>query len=38
MCKNEKRKEKERKEKKVVNYRIETCERVLISTALYQVR
>jgi hypothetical protein len=27
----------ERKEKKLVNYGIETCRRVLISTSLYQV-
>jgi hypothetical protein len=27
-----------RKEKKIVNYKIETCRRVLISTPLYQVR
>jgi hypothetical protein len=33
-CRNEKR--KKRIEKKVVNYRIETCRRVLISTPLYQ--
>jgi hypothetical protein len=31
------RKEKKRNEKKIVNYRIETCRRVLISTPLYQV-
>jgi hypothetical protein len=31
------RKEKKRKEKKIVSHRIETCRRVLISTPLYQV-
>jgi hypothetical protein len=33
LCRNE----KEKKENKLVNYRIETCRRVLISTPLYQV-
>jgi hypothetical protein len=28
---------KEKKENKIVNYRIEACRRVLISTPLYQV-
>jgi hypothetical protein len=33
----EKKRENRRKEKKIVNYRIETCRRVLTSTPLYQV-
>jgi hypothetical protein len=38
LCRNEKRKrKKERKERKIVNYRRRTCKRVLISTPLYQV-
>jgi hypothetical protein len=28
---------KEKKERKIVNYRIETCRRVLISTPVYKV-
>jgi hypothetical protein len=34
MCRNERRKEKK---KESINYRIETCRRVLISSPLYQV-
>jgi hypothetical protein len=30
------KKERKKKEKKTVNYRIETCRRVLISSPLYQ--
>jgi hypothetical protein len=37
LCRNEKRKERKEERKKIVNYRIETCRRVLISTPLYQV-
>jgi hypothetical protein len=35
LCRNEKRKEKKRK--KVINYRIEACRRVFINAPLYQV-